>query len=63
MQSCMTVAEAMEATGKGQDTIYRLLRNGTLVKADPLPRKRGKPITRITNTSIMNYIRSGREKA
>lgn len=57
MSECMTVAEVMEATGKGQDTIYRLMRKGVLVKTEGKPREGGgKPITLVTTESVNNYI-------
>lgn len=54
-----TVAEATEMLGVCKDTIYRLLKNGELERAPSKAQdKRGRPLTMVTVSSIINYIKN-----
>lgn len=57
-----TIEETMSSLCCGRDTVFRLIRAGTLEKAQPIyTGKAGRPETRVTTESIVRYIRGGKK--
>ena len=54
-----TVKETVEMLGVSRSTIYNLLRRGELKRAPSIVKdSRGRPLTRITVSSIVTYIKN-----
>lgn len=54
-----TVAETMEALGLSRRCIFKLLERGELQRvASHKTSTRGRPVTRVSVTSIVNYIKT-----
>lgn len=52
-----TVSETKEMLGVGRATVYNLLQRGDLKRAPSLKRDgKGRPVTLVTVSSIVNYI-------
>ena len=52
-----TVSETKEMLGVDRSTVYNLLQRGDLKRAPSLKREgRGRPVTLVTISSIVNYI-------
>lgn len=54
-----TVEEAAEMLGVCRDTVYRFLKKGELERAHSKAQdKRGRPLTMVTVSSVINYIKN-----
>lgn len=61
MQS-KTVVEVQEMLGCKRTSVFKLLRNGVLERAERVPAGRsGRRETRITTKSVVDYIKGGRK--
>ena len=62
MEYTRTVKETAMMLGVCENTVYNLLRSGKLQRVTNNSSKRGRPITLVSGSSIISYVKEDRRK-